>query len=486
MNKITMTLLIIGLSGMLIPFRTSAVHINHKGLGDVAIIPYYTVNNNLNTLVSVTNTTTDGKAIKINIREGLHGYATLSYNVYLDGNDTWTFALFPTDSTVSGYEGQESASHATADTSCAPYLNKSGQEFLPFELTDGPNNLQRTREGFIEVIEMGSITPTSPAFSAAHHGSTPVPANCTYFIQAWQENGIWHEDSGGNSHTNLSPTTGGLMVEAQLVDVADGINYSIPTITLDGFHADATIAHVNPGETSLSLDAAEPVAQVIANRKTYQLQFDSAIDAVSAVLMSDKLMATYALDSIVDGKTEVVYTQPTRRFYLGLNNLDAEPPFNSMTSVPGCESNSYGGIEINQTLFDRESQKDIDPHGTIGTPPPTIEDAICGLIFVQNMILPGQTAPANSSITHSSNFSNVLTPDIPHATQNGYIQTEFLGARHLDAAEVNTGAAIELHGIPIIGVSLQRFTNAGAAEGLLVQYGGAQLFKSTTKVIESE
>jgi len=464
--------------------HVSAVFINHKGLGDVSIIPYYTVNNNLNTLVSVTNTTADGKAIKINIREGLHGYAALSYNVYLDGFDTWTFALVPTISTVTDYTGQQSATHITTDNTCAPFLTRYGQELLPFELIDGPEDLQRTREGFIEIIEMGSITPTSPAFSAANHGSLGVPANCTYFEQAWQENGLWDEPNGGNSQTGLSPATGGLMAEAQIIDVNEGINYSIPTFALGGFHADGTIAHVNPDDTSLSLDAAEPVARIMTNNKTYQLQFESGIDAVSAVLMSDKLVATYALDSFVAGKSETVYTQPTRRFYVGLNDNNAEPPFNSKTTVPHCAPNSYGGIEVNQIVFDRESQHELEAGGTVGTPPPKIEIAICGQVFIQNMILPEQAISDASLITHSTNFSNVYTPSIPHATQNGFILTEFIDSRPIIGTEIGTDTSFELHGIPIIGVSLQRITNASAAEGLLAQYGSTQLIKSSVTVVE--
>lgn len=472
--------------------QVSAVFINPKGLGEAAIIPFYTVNNNLNTLVSFTNTTDNGKAIKITIRERLHGYAALSYNVYLNAFDTWTFVLVSTESTVSGYAGQPSANHVTSDNSCAPYLVNSGQQFLPFDLADGPSDLSRTREGFIEIIEMGSIYPGTSAFTNSYHGGVGVPANCSYFEQAWEENGLWHEASGGNSQAELSPTSGGLMTEAQIIDVTEGISYSIPTIALDGFHANETIVHVNPGDTSLSLDAAAPVAQIIADSQIYQLQFNSGIDAVSAVLMSDKLIATYALDSIVVGKSEIIYTQPTRRFYVDYNDNSAEPPYNLNTVANNidCPFSYYGGVEISQVLFDRESQYEIidDCAGIDTCPPPRPKPSICGTVFVQGIHMPTFPShlPERPFITDSPNSVITMSPSVGHATENGFSQNEFINTRPLVGIDINTDNTVGINGIPIIGVSLQRYTNAGAAEGLLAQYGGAQMVKSTVSVIEHE
>ncbi len=50
---------------LLTSFNVSAVFVNNKGFGEALIIPYYTVNNDLNTLVSITNTSEQAKAVKI-------------------------------------------------------------------------------------------------------------------------------------------------------------------------------------------------------------------------------------------------------------------------------------------------------------------------------------------------------------------------------------------------------------------------------------
>jgi len=67
---------------VLVSCQVSAVRVNPQGIGEVLLVPYYTVNNGLNTTVAVTNTSEDVKAIKLNIREGLNGHSVLNYNVY--------------------------------------------------------------------------------------------------------------------------------------------------------------------------------------------------------------------------------------------------------------------------------------------------------------------------------------------------------------------------------------------------------------------
>jgi hypothetical protein len=489
MKEINKTTLFFGLIGLLNSFHCMAVTINHKGLGDAVVIPYYTVNNNLNTLVSVTNTTEQGKAIKVNIREGLHGYAALSYNIYLSAYDTWTFALVATESIIEGYEGQASAKHVSFDQSCAPFLPKAGQGFLPYDLTDGPDNLQRTREGFIEIIEMGDIPFGTDLYWAIDPGTTGVPANCHAIVDAWSESGQWHVTSGGDSSNGLLPGSGGLMAEAQIVDVAEGINYSIPVIALDGFHAEETIIHTNPGDTGLSLDAAAPVASIDSDGESYDLVFETGIDAVSAVLMSDNLMATYALDSAVAGKSELIYSLPTRRFYVYYDDLFPDAPFDVLVAGDRyleCPqmSSGYGGTPFTQTWIDRESQY-LDPShcGTVmcGAPPPT--PIICGAVFVQSYNYSSAETPL---ITGSLNSMITAPTNVAHATENGFIINKFEETSPLVGTETKTGVTVALHGVPIVGVSLQRFTNAGAAEGLLAQYGGAQLAKSTVDIIEDE
>ena len=62
-----------GLAGAAgIASTAQAVNMNPDGLGQVLIYPYYTVNGGNVTLLSVVNTTGQGKAVKVRFLEGIN------------------------------------------------------------------------------------------------------------------------------------------------------------------------------------------------------------------------------------------------------------------------------------------------------------------------------------------------------------------------------------------------------------------------------
>ncbi|MGJ8664023.1 MAG: hypothetical protein ACSHWU_10240, partial [Marinicella sp.] len=455
-----------------------AVYLNQNGLGEVMLVPYYTVNNNLNTLVNVTNTTNDGKAIKINIREGLNGLAVLSYNVYLAPHDSWVFALMPTLSTIPNYSGQNSALHIAPDNSCAPFLNKSGQEFLPYEFSDVNNDLSRSREGFIEVIEMGVINPNSNLFRDIEPGGDGIPFSCEAVMNAWSNGGDW-------TGADLTAAQGGLSVETSLIDVAEGINYSYPSIVMSDFFGSPGWDHANPGDTSLSLDKADPAATKVNGDEVRRLTFERGIDAVSALLMSPSISGNYDLSSFVYGQTEMVYTFPTRRFYFNNGRLD--PPF--QLKAPGdnyCYDRYYGGNDFYLEIYDRESQKDDDSYGGgIVQPPQSPLPELCGTtaVLIYKLVYDSN---AESEITQSLNSKTISSVSVQHATENGFTELTFFNTRALLATDQISHQSVALNGLPVVGVKLQRFTNAGAAQGLLAQYGAAELLRTQPAIITEQ
>ena len=89
-----------------------AVTLNPRGTGQVLIYPYYTVNAGFSTLLSVVNTTAQGKALKVHIREGYDGRDVLIFNLYLSPYDAWVAQIFDPGS------GSGGAAIATNDNSC--------------------------------------------------------------------------------------------------------------------------------------------------------------------------------------------------------------------------------------------------------------------------------------------------------------------------------------------------------------------------------
>ncbi len=459
---------------LLIAYHASAVRVNPQGVGEVLLIPYYTVNNGLNTTVAVTNTTEEVKAVKINIRESLNGYAVSTYNVYLGAYDSWSFAIGPYPSSADGYAGQEFAALASSDNSCAPMLNKSIHEFNPHVLVDGSDDISRGREGFIEIIEMGELDGDMAA--AATMNSTGYPTNCALLESAWNNGGLWDN----NPNRNLQPVTGGLMAEADMIDVAQGINYSLPVVALDDVFAEGSMNQTAPGDDSVSLNIAAPVATVYANKKSYQISFERGIDAVSAVLMADGVISTFNYEASVDGLHETVYTQPTRRFYQTVPNYEALAPYPT-TSANGCSNQAvYGGVELDHTEYDREGTYNV-AHG--GFPvPPSPNDSFCGSVFVQSIVSPG-SGLSEPPLTQSNNFQLIQAYN-GAVTDNGFTKISFVDTRPLVGTDINTDKTVHLFGLPIIGVTLNRFTNLNAAPGIMAQYGFSQPIKKKIRLIE--
>ena len=168
MNKNSLTTAVIaGIAGVAgIANMASAVNINPDGLGQVLLYPYYTVNNSQNTLLSVVNTTSIAKAVKVRFLEGYNSREVLDFNLFLSPFDVWVANVFPASTVITGAVG---AAIATSDNSCtAPAftqgtINGAGyQQFLNYAYVGtnadtGPLGLDRTREGHFEMISMADL-----------------------------------------------------------------------------------------------------------------------------------------------------------------------------------------------------------------------------------------------------------------------------------------------------------------------------------------
>ena len=81
-----------------------AIYQDPNNTGQALIYPYYTVNsaagNAWNTFISVTNTTSSVKVVKVRFREGKNSAEVLDFNLYLSPNDMWTGAVIPSSTDV--------------------------------------------------------------------------------------------------------------------------------------------------------------------------------------------------------------------------------------------------------------------------------------------------------------------------------------------------------------------------------------------------
>ncbi|HEX6137169.1 MAG TPA: hypothetical protein VF059_05895, partial [Casimicrobiaceae bacterium] len=155
-----------------------AVNLNPDGLGQVLIYPYYTVRNDnadnaYNSLLSVVNTTASVKAVKVRFLEGKNSREVLDFNLFLSGFDVWTGALTPSGG---------GTLLTTADRSCTlPAIPSGGVAFRNALLSaDGAGaDLDRTTEGYVEIIEMATYADTTTtATNVTHDPPGGSPPGC--------------------------------------------------------------------------------------------------------------------------------------------------------------------------------------------------------------------------------------------------------------------------------------------------------------------
>ncbi len=429
---------------------TAAMHVSKQGTGQVLIFPYYTVNNNLNTLYTVVNTTPDTKAIKVRFLEGQNSREVLDFNVYLDGYDVWTGALGPGQSTITGHQGQPTAIHYYQDHSCTPYL-QTEQQFVPYilDIEDPQNNhMQRVREGHIEIIEMATFNGPTVGWSDA--GLTGVPANCAAMQADWDDNGIYDT-------ADEDVATGGLMGVGTLVDVANGLTIEYQALAIENFWINGAGAHTEPGSLFPHLAFANTETQVDLGGVTHTAVYHNGAEAMTSLLMSYELFNEYAIESVANGQTAWVISQPTKNFHV--NASQPIPPYSTnWDQFVACE-------DFTIDIWDQEAQ--IFNEARNGGPPMGALPALCYATVVLEFYDPDQgTNPGPSPLLGS--YNHILATGYPsdNATGNGWARINF----DQPGQQTEPFSGTSLLGLPAIGFQIQKTSNTQAQPGLLAQY----------------
>jgi hypothetical protein len=469
-----------------------AVSVNQNGLGQVLIYPYYTVRTvptgivgtdaAYNSLLSVVNSTASAKAVKVRFLEGKNSREVLDFNLYLSAKDVWTTAIIPTT---------DGAGIFTADKSCTiPKVSSSSASpttFVNFAFTGsnddkGGTSLDRTREGYAEIIEMGDVIG-STATTATHVNGVPPCTESSLIAPV--------------APANTVAGTGGLFGSMTLVNVLKGEDFGVDPTALDGFSTtplwfDAgdirpTLAFVNP-KTSVVVSGFN--VYVTPNWPT--LAPGNPVDPVSAVLMHNHVYNEFVLDVSTKSGTDWVVTFPTKREYVFAGSGVAQKLFESNFGASGsCDT-------VTLTQYDRE-ERTLVSQGTFSPPPPTLTDSLCWEANVISYVFPASSAtPAQSTVLGSKNFSTVKTDFV-----NGWVSLAFplVGARHqlvalapattskLDLSVATPVAVpvanVSFNGLPVIGFAAITFENGTLSLGpglLQSNYGGNFNHKTTTSV----
>jgi hypothetical protein len=290
----------------------NAVYLAADGVGQALIFPYYTVQGDsatsFNTLISVVNTRSDAKVVRVRFREGGSGREVFGFNLYLAANDMWTGGVVPSTA-----DAAAPARLFTADVSCTnPAVPAAGSTF---ELPGGDPAL--TREGYVEMIEMATLTGTSAA-NATHSSATGVPS-CA---------GL----TGPTLALETAAPTGGLMGTLTVINVNSGLDFTVNAdalaqLSTRAFYRDR--ADPYPDFNSAEID---PVSLVMAGGKTYRMTWANGLDAVQSVLMRKTAESEVILDAATASATDWILTFPTKRLF---DPANPRPPFDGVSRPAG-------------------------------------------------------------------------------------------------------------------------------------------------------
>lgn len=453
-RKTLTTALLAGLTGTVgIANMSNAVNINPDGLGETLIYPYYTVRAGTDTLISVVNTSmTEVKAVKVRFLEGENSQEVLDFNLYLSPNDVWTAAVVD-DGTA--------ARMFTEDVSCTvPGIPAEGVQFRSFAFAgdSGNQTLDRTREGYLEIIEMGVVTNATFAAAATH------PVTCSILTASWN-GGTW----SASPNFGITEPTGGLFGGASLINVEGGFDAAYNADALDAFSA--TPLHTQPGSLNPSLNAANPpVSNVFNNGTVVTSTWDEGVDAVSAVYMHNFIMNEYILDQATLSGTDWVTTFPTKRFYVGRADVDPAVDLGHDNPFTTPFANGVACEPISLNLYDREETTTEQPLD-FSPLPPVGGNALCWEVTI-------------ITFNNSNVLSSILSENISSPFENGWLRLGFQDPDHrMDSLDGD-----QYNGLPATGFQVQTFNNSTLevdGETVLSNYAGLFKHRATRDITAS-
>ncbi|WP_147307725.1 hypothetical protein [Wenzhouxiangella sediminis] len=514
-NTLT-TAVLAGLTGMAgMVSVASAVNVNPEGLGQVLLYPYYTARGGNDTVISIVNTTERGKAVKIRFIEALNSREVLDFNIYMSPYDVWTGAV-----TAEGDGGKL----VTSDSTC--YVPNFGgeQPFLRFGYAGdgGPQGLERTASGYIEVIEMGTMVaqpgsqpggadPAIIPWSAKHVNG--VPRDCARLEAEWTDgSGLFWLDGGDSTFgfDTQQGASGGLFGSANIINVAEGTLLSYNATAIDGFWAAGDMNHSEPDSVLPDLsNGTNSESFVFDNGVLEQHTWSEPLLALNSALTLDRLMNEYVTQDGLNAQTEWVLTLPTKRFHVdpeigAATANNPIPPFTRTWHINGDGSLNLPCEDMEYSFWDREER---EPSPQVGPPivsprPPqeeTPQFQLCKEANVIRFSSGGEDLPAATEIlketARDGQYARLGYTNFELPYDAGWVLFDLAqvpadsptfgtyGPRRQSVA-ANDGTVVE--GLPVIGFQATTYTNGQLGGGsVLANYGGAFNHRGSRSFVSS-
>ncbi|HEY6941587.1 hypothetical protein [Dokdonella sp.] len=433
--------------GLLLAGTAAGVELSPDGSGQVLVFPYYTANDGQDTLVTIGSLADRAQVVKVRFLEGYNSRPVLDFDLYLPANETWVGAV------TKAADGR--AMLRTPSLTCTvPALPAAGAAFstaqfdgsggLPADA--GPHDVERTREGFIEVISGGTIASETGTFGAIvglERTCTPLP-------------GSLFEDIDGPGEA--------IYGTAAVISVGQGLYYAYDATALDGFSPDPLYSPaMGPLDPSLA-DAGGHLAGADASIPGYGLvHFDRKIDAVSAVLAKTTLSNQYVAPSGLGARSDWVVSMPTQRYYTDpaiSGSPTALPPFDDVFQAPGVAPLRFA----NPWIYDRlgnpcagdDCQYETEFH---------LDRSVNVIAYA---------TPQQAEVGASGVFGSHLATYLYPYGESGHTRLQPYRLREMEGVDLSPRQQghVCVSGVPALGFLAYNLVNANAQPGRLANYGG--------------
>ncbi len=502
-----------------------SVQLSTNGTGQVLLFPYYTVRNGFVTQLTVVNTQNNTKMIKVRFREAVNGRNVMDFAVFLSPNDTWAAAVVPT---------AQGASIVTNDNSCvtpSDLFMEARVDGLGLGLNAFKNysytgsfaddaalaSLDRTREGYFEVFEMGVIEPNLSATAAQIAGYAAIgstTSNCAALDAFDPAAGRPQPTFPNLGAQMMAPPRGGLAGRASLINAATGANYSFNPTALEAFTT--AVAYGTAGTDRPALTDATPASSLVTTADgVVTANWATGRDAVSAVLMRETIVNEFVIDEGTVSQTDWIVSMPTRPYYADRRfsgtTLVAAPFTSDASSLPAAACEPYAF-----DVFNREGSS-MKPLAICPLPPPSppgtrslclsasvvpmasrtsINSGANSIAGLLGAAFPSRTAGGGcpfAGLDIASDATTVpgslTTPSLRAASQgaNGVIKLLFpspsrqltpVSAALISPTGVRTIIPGVHYGLPVIGLMLHNYKNASVAS----RYGGVLEHRYTVRI----
>jgi len=268
--------------------QVAPLAVSSKALGDLAIVPYYTVatagDNKWVTAVHVVNTSDATQVVKFRFRRATDSMDALDFNIVMSPEDVFAGYLTDNDGTIS---------FRTSDTTCTvPHRavpENGGERVLEMPAIYRPG----AETGYVEIIAMGQpVDENQPIAVDALHALDSdsglyIPNDCVAVAENFRADGdgttragivdfetSWQVDGGVYEPNSYADSGNVLKVSYAITDVMKGIEFGDNAVHIENFLAGPSMTNQQYGYFSgdlngfdfPDLNGAEPVTAPPAER----------------------------------------------------------------------------------------------------------------------------------------------------------------------------------------------------------------------------